>query len=98
MRRGLVWAVAVIGILLLQEARAEDTATAGNLKLAAKVLNQPLIQGKDAIIDVELSTEGDTAYTFLLAAFPQDFGIYILGPWGIVQPDPKKIRPENWMH
>ncbi len=54
--------------------------------------------GGDIQLEVILSTDGDQAQEFLLGSFPQAFGIFVLGPWGPVQPDPSKIRPENWMH
>ena len=49
------------------------------------------------MLDLEVSTDGDEPYDFLLGAPPQVFGIYVLGPWGPIEPDPKKIRPEHWM-
>jgi hypothetical protein len=49
-------------------------------------------------LGITVSTESEGNHTFLLGSLPQVFGVYILGPWGPIQPDLTKIRPENWMH
>ena len=46
--------------------------------------------GDDIAMEVILSTEGEESHTFQLGAFPQVFGVYVLGPWGVVQPDPTR--------
>jgi hypothetical protein len=52
--------------------------------------------GEEIKLEVVLSTDGDQTYQFQLGAFPQAFGVYLLGPWGAIQPD--KVLPQNWMH
>jgi hypothetical protein len=75
-------------------------ATAAAPALTLQVIGpaKPVAAGDDITLEVILSTDGDRAHTFLLGSFPQAFGIYVLGPWGVVPPDPGKVRPENWMH
>jgi hypothetical protein len=68
------------------------------LKLSVTLENISAPKGRDVAVNLQLSTESDQAYEFSLGSIPQDFGIYILGPWGTIQPDPTKVRPENWMH
>ena len=68
------------------------------LKLQVVGPAEPVALGGDITLEVVLSTDGEQSHTFLLGSFPQAFGIYVLGPWGAVSPDPAKVRPENWMH
>ena len=68
------------------------------LKLEVVVPAERLAVGEEIQLEVILSTDGDQSYEFLLAGFPQTFGVYVLGPWGPVLPDASKVRLENWMH
>jgi len=68
------------------------------LKLEVVGPAKPVPVGDEITLEVTLSTDGDESYEFLLGSFPQAFGVYVLGPWGSVAPDPAKVRPENWMH
>jgi hypothetical protein len=92
--------VILIAAVLLGAAAAVPTATADAppLKLQVSGPTKPVAAGEEITLEVILSTDGEESRTFLLGAFPQAFGIYVLGPWGAVQPDLTKIRPENWMH
>ena len=49
-------------------------------------------------VEIALTLTSDAKVSFLLSSFPQVFGVYVIGPWGVIQPDATKIRPENWMH
>jgi hypothetical protein len=68
------------------------------LKLQVIAPTKPAADGEDITLEVVLSTNGEQSHTFLLGSFPQAFGIYVLGPWGAVQPELTKVLPENWMH
>jgi len=68
------------------------------LKLQVTPSTKVLAVGEDVTLNIVLSTEGAESHTFLLGSFAQAFGVYVLGPWGVVQPDTTKVRPENWMH
>ena len=68
------------------------------LKLQVTPSPKVVAVGEDVTLDIVLSTEGPESHTFLLGSFAQIFGVYVLGPWGIVQPDTTKVRSENWMH
>jgi RNA polymerase sigma factor (sigma-70 family) len=68
------------------------------LKLQITGPAKPVTQGAEVTLKLVLSTDGGQTYDFLLGALPQVFGIYVQGPAGPVQPDPKKVLPQNWMH
>lgn len=74
------------------------SAAEPTLKLQVTPPAKAVAVGEDITLDIVLSTEGAECHTFLLASFAQAFGVYVLGPWGVVQPDMTKVRPENWMH
>lgn len=65
-----------------------------DLMLRAKAVTA----GEDVVLEVTVLTAGEGERKFLLGSFAQAFGVYVLGPWGPVQPDLTKVRPENWMH
>jgi hypothetical protein len=88
----------VILAVLFAAAAAPVAATEPDLKLRVIGAAKPVAAGEDITLEVILSTNGDRSHTFLLGSFPQAFGIYVLGPWGVVQPDPTRVRLENWMH
>ncbi len=73
-------------------------ASEPQLKLLVIAPTKPVSNGDDIILEVIVSTDGEQSHTFSLGSFAQAFGIYVLGPWGAVQPDLTKVRPENWMH
>ena len=73
-------------------------ASEPKLKLQVIAPTKPVAVGEEITLEVVLSTDGEQSHTFLLGSFAQSFGIYVLGPWGAVQPDLAKVRPENWMH
>lgn len=77
---------------------APTTAPEPALKLQVNGPTKPVAAGDDITLEVVVSTDGKQSHTFLLGSFPQAFGIYLLGPWGTVQPDLTKVGPENWMH
>lgn len=54
--------------------------------------------GENIRINVTVSSLDGESPRFRIGSFPEYFGVYILGPWGPVQPDLKKVRQENWMH
>jgi hypothetical protein len=86
-----------LGLLALSGI-ATSRAAAAEPRLKLEVIGPakaPAI-GEEIRLEVILSTEGDQTYEFQLGAFSQTFGIYLLGPWGAIQPD--KVRPQNWMH
>lgn len=87
--------VALLGVFVdAPTAAASEPA----LKLQITGPAKPVAAGDDITLEVVLSTEAEQSHTFLLGSFPQVFGVYVLGPWGAVQPDLTKVRPENWMH
>ena len=89
----------IVAFLLCVAAMAPiAVASEPPLKLLVVVPTKPVADGDDITLEVVLSTDGEQSYTFLLGSFPQAFGIYVLGPWGVVQPDLTKVLPENWMH
>src|SRR5262245_33871806 len=90
---------AVVALLALTWPHS-SAAPAPRPQLRLQVLGPvgPVGLGDDITLQVVLSAEGDGRQEFLLGSFPQVFGIYLLGPWGPIQPDPAKVRPENWMH
>lgn len=96
MKVSLMLVVAV----LLGAASVPRATAPSDPQLHLKVIGPagPVGSGDDITLEVVLSTDGSQSHTFLLGSFPQAFGIYVLGPWGAVQPDPTKVRPENWMH
>ena len=73
-------------------------ASEPSLKLEVIAPTKPIANGDDITLEVIVSTDGEQSHTFLLGSFAQSFGIYVLGPWGAVQPDLTKVRPENWMN
>jgi hypothetical protein len=84
--------------LLAMSGTAASRAAAAEPRLKLEVIGPakaPAI-GEEIKLEVVLSTDGDQTYEFQLGAFPQDFGVYLLGPWGAIQPD--KVLPQNWMH
>jgi hypothetical protein len=86
--------------LLAMSGTATSQAAAAEPRLKLEVVGPakaPAI-GEEIKLEVVLSTDGDQTYEFQLGAFPQAFGIYLLGPWGALQPDPAKVLPQNWMH
>lgn len=54
--------------------------------------------GEDISLEVVLSTDGREPYELMFARFPQDFGIYLLGPWGTIQPDRGLGSGERWFY
>ena len=90
----------MIVAVLLGATAAAPSAAASEPRLNLQVIgpDHPVAVGDDITLEVILSTGEEQGHTFLLGSFPQAFGIYVLGPWGTVQPDPAKVRPENWMH
>jgi RNA polymerase sigma factor (sigma-70 family) len=78
--------------------KAEAPEAEPKLKLEVIAPAKPQTVGEEIQLEVILSTESEQGYRFGYSSFPQYFGIYVLGPWGLIQPDPAKIRPENWMH
>jgi hypothetical protein len=89
----------IVAFLLFASAMAPiAVASEPLLKLQVIVPTKPVAAGEDITLEVALSTDGEQSHTFLLGSFAQAFGIYVLGPWGAVQPDLTKVRPENWMH
>jgi hypothetical protein len=73
-------------------------ASEPKLKLRVIAPTKPVTVGDEITLEVVLSTDGEQSHTFLIGSFAQAFGIYVLGPWGAVHPDPAKVLPENWMH
>jgi hypothetical protein len=65
---------------------------AGEPRLRLSVVGpaESVAVGGDIQLEVILSTDGDQTQEFLLGSFPQVFGIFVLGPWGPVQPDPSR--------
>jgi hypothetical protein len=95
----VIWTVMLVMATIPLVAFSADRLPEPQLRLQAVAPAKPVVgPGEEIRIEVVLSTPGEAAYEFLLGAVPQVFGIYILGPWGPVQPDPTKVRPENWMH
>lgn len=68
------------------------------LKILVEGPKQAVKQGEEITLSVTVLTESDQVHTFQLGDPVQVLGIYVLGPWGFVQPDPERVRPENWMH
>jgi RNA polymerase sigma factor (sigma-70 family) len=87
-------------VLLAMSGTATSRTAVAEPQLKLQVLGPAKTRtvGEEIKLEVVLSTDGDQSYEFLLGAFPQAFGVYVLGPWGAIQPDMTKVRPENWMH
>lgn len=91
----------IIGLLLLataalfspQELFADD-----DLSVQISLSTNEAEQGGDVTVTVTVSTTNAQSRQFRIGSFAESFGVYILGPWGPVEPDLKKVRPENWMH
>ncbi|MES2477191.1 MAG: hypothetical protein V4640_15510 [Verrucomicrobiota bacterium] len=88
----------IVSALCLAPITSIAVASEPKLKLQVIAPTKPVTVGEEITLEVVLSTDGEQSHTFLLGAFAQSFGIYVLGPWGTVQPDLAKVRPENWMH
>lgn len=70
---------------------------AATISVEAKLDESATATADEVVIAVCVSCR-EGSHTFLLGGDAQVFGIYVLGPWGSVQPDLTKVRPENWMH
>jgi len=77
---------------------SRGTALEPRLKLEVIGQAKPIVVGEEIVLQVTISTDDEQNYEFQLVAFPQVFGIYLLGPWGPIQPNLAKVRTENWMH
>jgi hypothetical protein len=86
--------VAVIGLICLSASPA--TKPAAPVSIDAKLIEAPKTAG-GVVVAIRVSCR-EGSHEFLLGSDPQVFGIYVLGPWGPVEPDLTKVRPENWMH
>lgn len=101
MRRGVLAATTLLCLLAPSADGKKPTAQAKPepaLRLEVKAPAKPVAPGANITLEVTLSAADDGSHEFLLGALPQVFGVYVLGPWGHVMPDPMKVRPENWMH
>jgi hypothetical protein len=96
--KGLVLIVAFGLVAMSGVATSRGTAPEPRLKLEVIGPAKPIAAGEEIVLQVTISTDDEQNYEFLLAGFPQVFGIYLLGPWGPIQPNLAKVRPENWMH
>jgi RNA polymerase sigma factor (sigma-70 family) len=85
-------------VKILAKEPPKDATEEPRLKLSVFGPPTALAIGDEIKLEVALSSEGDRTYQFQLGSFPQDFGIYLHGPGGAIQPDTNKILPQNWMH
>jgi|GEM_PF-6490337 hypothetical protein len=60
-------------------------------ELVARAVENTVVQGEDIVLNVEVRPLQKGDRTFSLGSLPQVFGIYVLGPWGVVEPDIKKF-------
>jgi hypothetical protein len=81
-----------------QRERAALPGSEPELRLEVKPSMGSGADADEVYLHVTLATTGKGRYEFRLGSFAQDFGIYILGPWGPVSPDPARIRAEQWLH
>lgn len=89
--------VAVLSVLWASTAPCA-AAEAPIFKIKVTGPARPVGVGDDLSLGIVVSTDSEGSHTFELGSAPQVFGVYLLGPWGPVQPDLTRIRPENWMH
>jgi hypothetical protein len=87
--------IAIIALLCLSAAPA--TKPVASVTIEAKLVESAPATAGDVVVAVRVSCR-EGSHELLLGSDPQVFGIYVLGPWGPVQPDLTKVRPENWMH
>ena len=88
--------IALAGIVVLCVAAGERKQYPFTIR--ASLSSAELASAQDITVTVTLSASDVQKREFDFGSFPQCFGVYILGPWGPIQPDVKKVRPENWMH
>ena len=92
--------VAVLTIIVgcVPPCLAKDVSAQDGLQLKI-VSSRSALAAPDVMhVTVTLSTTGDDSYIFHIGSFAELFGVYLLGPWGVVQPDSRKILTQNWMH
>lgn len=87
--------VAITALVCLSATPA--TKPAASVAIEAKLTEAAPATAGEVVVSVRVSCR-EGSHEFLLGSDPQVFGIYVLGPWGSVQPDLTKVRPENWMH
>jgi len=87
--------IAIVALICLSAAPA--TKPAASVAVKGKLAESAPATAAEVVVSVRVSCR-EGSYEFLLGSDPQVFGIYVLGPWGPVQPDLNKVRPENWMH
>jgi hypothetical protein len=76
----------------------EQAASEPQLKLEALVPAKAPVVGEEINLEVVLSTDSDQTYEFQFARFPQEFGIYLLGPWGTIESDRGLGAGEKWFY
>jgi hypothetical protein len=87
----------VVAAVLLLALTGHGAERASPITIEGKLVSESPAVAGDVVIAVRVwCKEGSHAFRF--GSEPQVFGIYVLGPWGPVQPDLAKVRPENWMH
>jgi len=96
--KGLGLIVAFGLVAMSGVATSRGTAPEPRLKLEVIGPAKAIAVGEEIVLQVTISTDDEQNYEFQLGAFPQVFGIYLLGPWGPIQPNLAKVRSENWMN
>jgi hypothetical protein len=96
--KGLVLIVAFGLVAMTGVATSRGAGPEPRLKLEIIGPAKPIAVGEEIVLQVTISTDDEQNYEFRLGSFPQVFGIYLLGPWGPIQPNLAKVRPENWMN
>jgi hypothetical protein len=92
----LVWVLC--GVFISSMPGAVWAQAQAHCSIQVKPIASEVAASSDPAFEVVVRVRDAERLQLTYGSLAQYFGLYVLGPWGWQQPDPAKIRPENWMH